>query len=431
MGKRRLAVLLALVLAVSTAACGKSKDKESAKKEENEEIVEEKETYRFKIWVSEQDISEEDGSWIKTRCDMFAAKYQDDEVIFEYEAYPEEEAEKKMDEDRKAAPDIFIFKSSQTDKLVEDRLLTRLWGDTEEYVLSSNTTSISGLATYQGKVYGIPIAANPYILYYDKRVFSEEDVRDMDTILEKGVLAYPLGDERYTKAFYEAQDVVEVPEEETDGWQEEFPEGEEQMFGETQAAGEEPAQTDAPESEEGALEFEDESWGEEDEDEDEETMLSAEEVDEWLAGFRARANVINDIDGTTGLEGLKDGTVQAVVYDYASYQEVKEILGENMGVAALPVIHINGEDKQLKCVEETQNIGVNPDCENFEMTIALATYLGSADSQQMRYDMSGVVPVNLTAVQTLPDLDLTKVIAQIADKENPGWDAPEEEEEEK
>lgn len=70
-------------------------------------------------------------------------------------------------------------------------------------------------------------------------------------------------------------------------------------------------------------------------------------------------------------------------------------------MAALPVFTIDGMTKQMKCVTEAKCIGVNPDCENFEMTIALATYLGSADSQQMHYDMSGVIPVNLSAVQTL------------------------------
>ena len=114
-----------------------------------------------------------------------------------------------------------------------------------------------------------------------------------------------------------------------------------------------------------------------------------------------------------------------------AYDKMKEALGENLGVAALPVFTIDGMTKQMKCVTEAKCIGVNPDCENFEMTIALATYLGSADSQQMHYDMSGVIPVNLSAVQTLrSDVELADVIAQIADKENPGWDLPEEEEEE-
>lgn len=406
MKKRLLAMFLVVALtAVSVVACGKSKDKASSKKEDGDEnIEEESETYHFTIWGNEGDFSKEKENWLKTRCDMFAAKYPNDEVIFDFASYSTEEAGKKMAEDREKAPDIFIFDSSQINELVENRLLTRLWGKTEEYVLSSNTTSIANLATYQGKVYGIPVSANPYVLYYDKRVFTEEDVKQLDTILAKGVLSYSFDDERYLKAFYEAQDVVEIPEEEST-------EEEDSKVRED---------SEAADSVENVEDSQEEQVSE---------PLAAEIVDTWLEEFKAQPNVVNDKDGTVGIAGFQSGTVQAAVYDTQAYQQIKDILGDNLGVAALPVFVIDGVEKQMKCVTDTKNIGVNPDCENFEMTIALATYLGSADSQQMHYDMSGVIPVNLTAVQTLLDLDLTKVIAQIADKENPGWDIPETEEE--
>ena len=90
-----------------------------------------------------------------------------------------------MEENREKAPDIFIFNSAQTAELVESRLLTRLWGETEDYVLSSNATSIGDLSKYAQKVYGIPVEANPYVLYYDKRTLSQEDVQNLDTILAK------------------------------------------------------------------------------------------------------------------------------------------------------------------------------------------------------------------------------------------------------
>lgn len=77
---------------------------------------------------------------------MFAAKHQDAELEFKYAAYTEEKAAKKMEENREKAPDIFIFNSAQTAELVESRLLTRLWGETEDYVLSSNATSIGDLS---------------------------------------------------------------------------------------------------------------------------------------------------------------------------------------------------------------------------------------------------------------------------------------------
>lgn len=425
MRKRLLALFLVVVMvAVSLAACGKSKDKASSKDKDADESIEkeEKNTYKFTIWGSKADISEKNGSWLKTRCDMFAAKYPDDEVEFEFASYSDEEMLKKMEENRDAAPDIFIFKSSQTDELVENRLLTRLWGETEEYVISSNTTSIANLAKYKEKVYGIPVSANSYVLYYDKRVFNEEDMKNMDTILAKGVLSYPLEDEFYLQAFYDAQDVVEVPEDE--GTDENGDAQETQDMEGTQDTGDTQNTEEVPGNEDAQEPIEDTP-----EEEGVQTTLTKESVDAWLEGFRAHPNVLDDVDGTAGMTGMQNGTVQAAVYDANAYPQMKEILGDNLGVAALPVFTIDDMEKQMRCVAQTQNIGVNPDCENFEMTIALATYLGSSDSQQMHYDMSGVIPINLTAVQTLTDVDLTRVIAKIADKENPGWNIPEEEEE--
>lgn len=428
MKKRLFAMFLALVMmTVAVAACGKSGNKESSKNKNGEETETEeaKPVYQFTIWGSKADLSDEKGSWLKTRCDMFAAKHQDAELEFKYEAHTEEKAAKKMEENREKAPDIFIFNSAQTAELVESRLLTRLWGETEDYVLSSNATSIGDLSKYAQKVYGIPVEANPYVLYYDKRTLSQEDVQNLDTILAKGVLAYPLDDENYRNAFYQAQDVVEVPEQDengTDGTEDGTKDNTQ-----TDDAAQDNTQTDAAQPEESTQDNTQSENGEQKESE----PLAKETVDAWLATFRSNPQVLNDTDGNAGITGLKDGTVQAAVQDASAYDKMKEALGENLGVAALPVFTIDGMTKQMKCVTEAKCIGVNPDCENFEMTIALATYLGSADSQQMHYDMSGVIPVNLSAVQTLrSDVELADVIAQIADKENPGWDLPEEEEEE-
>lgn len=472
MKKRLFAMFLVLVMmTVAVTACGKSGNKESSKNKKGEttETKEEKPVYQFTIWGSKADLSDEKGSWLKTRCDMFAAKHQSAELEFKYATYTEEKAAKKMEENREKAADIFIFNSAQTAELVESRLLTRLWGETEDYVLSSNATSIGDLSKYAQKVYGIPVEANPYVLYYDKRTLSQEDVQNLDTILAKGVLAYPLDDENYRNAFYQAQDVVEVPEQDengtedaaddtkdnakTDDTAQDNTQSEDSTQNNTQTndAAQDNAQADTAQSENSAQDNSqtdaatpdnaqpDESTQDNTQDnaqsengeQKESEPLAKETVDAWLATFRSNPKVLNDTDGDAGIAGLKDGTVQAAVQDASAYDKMKEALGENLGVAALPVFTIDGMTKQMKCVTEAKCIGVNPDCENFEMTIALATYLGSADSQQMHYDMSGVIPVNLSAVQTLrSDVELADVIAQIADKENPGWDLPEEEEEE-
>ena len=39
-------------------------------------------------------------------------------------------------------------------------------------------------------------------MYYDKSVFSEEDIKNLDSMLEKGTVAFPLTNSWYTPAFY-------------------------------------------------------------------------------------------------------------------------------------------------------------------------------------------------------------------------------------
>lgn len=341
-----LLVMVTTVLAIT--ACGSTKDKTTSEQKSDEEEGQEEEipSYKFTIWGRAEDLSEENGSWLKTRCDMFAAKYPDNEITFEFKEYSPEDAMAVMEKDRENAPDIYIFTNSQVNELVEDRLLTRLWGETEEYVLNSNAQEISDATTYQGKVYGIPVSANPYVLYYDKTVYTQEDVKSLETILQKGRLSYPLENATYTAA-----------------------------FGEVDAS--------------------------------------------FLNTLKKNSNLSEDEDVTQNIANLQAGAINAMVSDSSVYQQVKEAMGEErMGVAALPTYLYNGETRQMKRILNTQIIGVNPDCDNFEMTIALATYLGSADSQQMHYDMSGAIPVNISAMQTLKENALTQIVSQVTTEED-------------
>ena len=81
--------LVLVMMTVAVAACGKSGNKESSKNKNGEETETEeaKPVYQFTIWGSKADLSAEKGSWLKTRCDMFAAKHQDAELEFKYAAY--------------------------------------------------------------------------------------------------------------------------------------------------------------------------------------------------------------------------------------------------------------------------------------------------------------------------------------------------------
>ena len=51
-----------------------------------------------------------------------------------------------------------------------------------------------------GNLYGVPFTTtNTWFMYYDKSVFSEEDIKNLDTMLEKGVVSFP-----FTNSWYSA-----------------------------------------------------------------------------------------------------------------------------------------------------------------------------------------------------------------------------------
>ena len=52
----------------------------------------------------------------------------------------------------------------------------------------------------------------------------------------------------------------------------------------------------------------------------------------------------------------------------------------------------------MKSFAGAKAIGVNPTCENMDVAVALAVYLGNADCQKIRYEARGVVPLDSTGI---------------------------------
>ena len=93
--------------------------------------------------------------------------------------------------------------------------------------------------------------------------------------------------------------------------------------------------------------------------------------------------------------GLKDGSVNAYFNGNWNYDAVVENLGEeNVGVAALPTIKVDGTDCQLKAFLGSKAVGVNSNCANQEVAVKLAAYLGSEDAQLKHFELRKQAPVN-------------------------------------
>lgn len=181
-----------------------------------------------------------------------------------------------------------------------------------------------------------------------KRVFSEDDVKSLDTMLEKGKVSFPFDNGWYLASFYAANGCT--------------------IFGDG---------TDASKG----YDF----GGD-----------NAVAVTKYIVDlFNNKNFVMDNNDGSLGLAGLKDGSVNAYFNGNWNYDAVVKNLGEeNVGVAALPTINVDGKDCQLKAFLGSKAIGVNPNCKNQEVAVKLAAYLGSEDAQLKHFELRKQAPVN-------------------------------------
>ena len=63
-------------------------------------------------------------------------------------------------------------------------------------------------------------------------------------------------------------------------------------------------------------------------------------------------------------------------------------------MAALPTYTLNGEEKQMYAYAGSKAIGVNTSTDYMVQAVELAMYLGSAEAQQLHYELRGVIPCN-------------------------------------
>ena len=299
------------------------------------------------VWSPQED---QDTNWLQDQCEAFAAEHPNWKINFNYGVCAEGEAKDNVTKDVEAAADVYMLANDNIPDLVSAGALSELGGDYLGYVTSTNSDSILASVTYNDSVVAFPFTSNTWFMYYDKSVFSEDDVKNFDTMLEKAgeagkKVSFKLTDSWYIQAFYVANGCT--------------------LFGDG-------TDTDA------GIDF----GGD-----------KAAAVTEYLVDLAANPNFLVDADGS-GLAGLGD-SVAAVFSGTWDADAVKEKLGDNMGVAALPTVTIDGKEGQMKSFIGSKAIGVNPNAENQQVAMSLAAYLAGEKAQTAHYEMRNILPSNI------------------------------------
>ena len=368
MKKKVLALLLATAMISTFVGCGEDTTvdpagDDSVVTDDTTDDVEEAITCTITVWAPSEDLSE-DNPWLQTQCEAFAAEHPNWDITFKYGVCAEGDAKATVTQDVDAAADVFGFANDNLADLIAAGAIAELGGSTAEYVTSNFGKTYVDSISDNGAVYGIPYESNTWFMYYNTSIYSADDVKSLETMLEKGTVMFPLTNSWYIEAFYLATGA-------------EFFGGVNDNDAGINVGGDNGAK-----------------------------------ATNYLVDLVANANFKNGEFGDA-MSGLADGTIAAAFSGTWDRANAEEALGDNFGVAALPTITVDGTACQLKNFSGSKAWGVKATTEYPEVATALALYLAGEGAQQARYEARGTIPALNSMATVLSDDPIVGVISEV------------------
>ena len=351
--KKLISMLLVSAMSLSLVACGGAKETateapaattETAEAPAEEAAEVEVQDVTLKVWAPEVDQRDEN-SWINVMLPKFEEAHPEYNITWEVGVCGEGDAATFVKNDPAAAADVFFYANDQMGTLVEAGALAKLGGSYLETVQANFSQIHVDLLTYtDGCVYGFPTSPNTWFMWYNKEVFTEEDIQNIGTMLEKGVVSFPMDNSWYTGSFFFGAGGT--------------------VFG--------PVGNDAA----AGIDFS-----------TPECIAAA----GYMAEMVKSPNFVNDVDGA-GVAGMTEGTVHAMFSGDWDKPALAEALGDNLGCAVLPKYTMDGVDYQMKSFAGNKAVGVNPNAANPKAAMELAAFLTSPEALLARYELSGYTP---------------------------------------
>ena len=144
--------------------------------------IEDAGTYSIKVWVDDKIVD-----LTRTQIQSFVAESGGKYVInATVEPQSEGTAASSMLQDVQSGADIFCFAQDQLSRLKVAGAVSKLTGNYASFIRNNNSEDSANAALLGENYYAFPTTSdNGYFLYYDKSVISDEDAKDMTTILAR------------------------------------------------------------------------------------------------------------------------------------------------------------------------------------------------------------------------------------------------------
>lgn len=349
-GKKIVGLAASVAMIAGAAACGGSSNNASSSaagssSAESAEICTEGQEVNLTVWGPSEDQTDS-SSWLPTEEAAFEKANPNCKITWSNSVVSEGDAGTTVKQDPEAAADVYLFSNDQLGTLVEANAIGAYQGDYLQQIKDHADDTMIQAVTNNGSVYGVPFTANTWFMYYNSSVFSADDVKSLDTMLEKGKVSFPLENSWYLWAFYAGAGAT--------------------LFGD-----------DGTNADAGI------SLGD-----------NAVAVTKYLVNLKNNPNFVLDNDGS-GLAGLADGSVNAMFSGTWDASDVKSALGDsNYAAAQPPTFTVDGTDYQMKAFAGAKAVGYNPGSKNVAVAMAFAVFLGSTDAQKAHYEIrqGGVIP---------------------------------------
>ena len=369
--KKILALVLALVMALSMVACG-SKDNTPAPSAEPAPAAEPATTggelagtYDITVWCADAIVD-----LTKQQIADFNANNEDG-ITFNatVEAVGEGDAATQMITDVEAGGDIFCFAQDQFARLVQAGALSKLGVQASQVVSEANDAGVVAAATIGSDLYAYPLTSdNGYFMYYDKSVIPEEDLDSLEALIADCEAAGKyFSMETDTSAWYIAS-----------------------FFFGTGCVSE---------------------W----ETDDDGKFISVKDTFNSPEGLIAVKGMKKLVDSPMYLSssdgaGFDSGCAVVVTGTWA-YDTVSGILGDNLGATDLPSFEVDGKTYHMGSFNGCKLMGVKPQTDAVKAAALhkLAQYLSGEAAQMERFNAVAWGPSNLVdqadpAVQANPGL---------------------------
>ena len=344
--KKILGVTAAVAMLLGASACGSSNNGGTAAKSTQ--------AIKLTVWGPSEDQAKS-SSWLPTMEKQFEKAHPEYKITWKNAVVSEGDAGTTVKQDPSAAADVYMFANDQLGTLLGAQAIGEVSDDAKAQIKKQDDDAIIKSVTgTDGKIYGVPFTGNTYFMYYNKSKFSSDDIKSLDTMLQKGKVSFNLGNSWYLPAFYTGAGMT--------------------LFCKGASNAKDGIKMDS---------------------------AAATDVTKYLVDLVKNPNFVVDNDEGAGLAAMQNGTVDAIFSGTWSASDVKKALGDNYAAAQLPSFTTSGgETYQMKAFYGSKAVAFNPNSKYPQAAAEFATYLGSTEAQKAHYTMRQIVPTDKSLAST-------------------------------